>query len=39
MDRFSEIILQNDNITATEFVGSNLGKQVYPYRLKLLRDF
>lgn len=39
MDRFSEIILQNDNITATEFVGSNLGKQVYPYSLKLLRDF
>ncbi|XP_052693361.1 adhesion G protein-coupled receptor L3-like [Crassostrea angulata] len=24
MDRFSEITLQNDNITATEFVGSNL---------------
>lgn len=37
MDRFSKITLKTDNITATEFIGSNFGKQACSFYLHLQR--
>ena len=35
IDRLSEVVIQNDNISATQFTGSNFGKKEFATFLSL----